>query len=60
MRRRYWPLYADKKEPEAYGRRSPIHVKKHNGMNMKPAFSPDGQYVVYFSDLKGARRHSTS
>ncbi|MCX5752714.1 MAG: hypothetical protein NTW97_03600, partial [Candidatus Krumholzibacteria bacterium] len=53
MRRRYWPLYADKKEPEAYGRRLTDHVKKHNGMNIKPAFSPDGQYVVYFSDLKG-------
>jgi Tol biopolymer transport system component len=53
MRRRYWPLYADKKEPEAYGRRLTDHVKKHNGMNMKPAFSPDGQYIVYFSDLKG-------
>jgi Tol biopolymer transport system component len=53
MRRRYWPLYADKKDPEAYGRRLTDHVKKHNGMNMKPAFSPDGQYVVYFSDLKG-------
>jgi Tol biopolymer transport system component len=53
MRKRYWPLYADKKEPEAYGRRLTDHVKKHNGMNMKPAFSPDGQYLVYFSDLKG-------
>ncbi len=53
MRRRYWPLYADKKEPEAYGRRLTDHVKKHHGMNIKPAFSPDGQYVVYFSDLKG-------
>jgi Tol biopolymer transport system component len=53
MRKRYWPLYADKKEPEAYGRRLTDHVKKHNGMNTKPAFSPDGDYVVYFSDLKG-------
>jgi len=53
MRRRYWPLYADKKEPEVYGRRLTDHVKKHHGMNIKPAFSPDGQYVVYFSDLKG-------
>jgi Tol biopolymer transport system component len=53
MRRRYWPLYADKKEPEAYGRRLTDHMKKHHGMNIKPAFSPDGQYVVYFSDLKG-------
>jgi Tol biopolymer transport system component len=53
MRRRYWPLYADKKEPEAYGRRLTDHMKKHHGMNTKPAFSPDGEYIVYFSDLKG-------
>lgn len=53
MRRRYWPFYADKKEPEAYGRRLTDHMKKHNGMNTKPAFSPDGEYIVYFSDLKG-------
>ena len=53
MRRRYWPLYVDKKEPEAYGRRLTDHLKKHHGMNIKPAFSPDGQYIVYFSDLKG-------
>jgi Tol biopolymer transport system component len=53
MRRRYWPLYADKKEPEAYGRRLTDHMKSHNGMNLRPALSPDGQHVVYFSDLKG-------
>ncbi|HVO77166.1 MAG TPA: hypothetical protein VMT60_04205, partial [Candidatus Bathyarchaeia archaeon] len=53
MRRRYWPLYADKKEPEAYGRRLTDHMKAHNGMSTKPAFSPDGEYLVYFSDLKG-------
>ena len=53
MRRRYWPLYADKKEPDAYGRRLTDHMKKHHGMNTKPALSPDGQYIVYFSDLKG-------
>lgn len=53
MRRRYWPLFADKKEPGAYGRRLTDHVKNHHGMNTKPAFSPDGEYLVYFSDLKG-------
>jgi Tol biopolymer transport system component len=53
MRRRYWPLYADKKEAEAYGRRLTDHMKRHNGMNTKPAFSPDGEHIVYFSDLKG-------
>jgi Tol biopolymer transport system component len=53
MRRRYWPMYADKKEPESYGRRLTDHMKKHNGMSTKPAFSPDGESIVYFSDLKG-------
>jgi hypothetical protein len=53
MRRRYWPLFADKKEPEAFGRRLTDHVKKHNGMSTKPVFSPDGEYIVFFSDLKG-------
>ncbi|MDD4856792.1 MAG: hypothetical protein PHD74_01655 [Candidatus Krumholzibacteria bacterium] len=53
MRRRYWPMYADKKDPESYGRRLTDHMKKHNGMSTKPAFSPDGESIVYFSDLKG-------
>jgi Tol biopolymer transport system component len=53
IRKRYWPLYADKKEPEAYGRRLTDHVKGHHYMNTKPAFSPDGEHLVYFSDRKG-------
>jgi len=53
IRKRYWPLYADKKEPETYGRRLTDHVKQHHFMNTKPAFSPDGERLVYFSDRKG-------
>jgi Tol biopolymer transport system component len=53
LRRRYWPLYADKKEAEEYGRRLTDHFKDHNYMNTKPVFSPDGEYIVYFSDRKG-------
>lgn len=53
MRRKYWPLYADKKEPEVYGRRLTDHMKEHHYMNRKPVFSPDGEYIVYYSDRKG-------
>lgn len=53
LRRTYWPLYADKQEPEAYGRRLTDHVKNHNYMNTKPVFSPNGEYIVFFSDRKG-------
>lgn len=53
LRRTYWPLYADKKEPETYGRRLTNHIKDHNYMNTKPIFSSDGEYIVFFSDRKG-------
>ncbi len=53
LRRKYWPLYADKKEAEEYGRKLTDHIKDHNYMNTKPVFSPDGEYIVYFSDRKG-------
>ena len=53
LRRKYWPLYADKKEPEFYGRRLTDHMKKHHYMNTKPALSPDGDYIVFYSDRKG-------
>jgi Tol biopolymer transport system component len=53
MRRKYWPLYTDKKEPEYYGRRLTDHVEDHHYMNNKPVLSPDGEYIVYFSDRKG-------
>ncbi len=53
LRRKYWPLYADKKEPEFYGRRLTDHMKNHHYMNSKPVLSPDGDYIVFYSDRKG-------
>ncbi len=53
LRRRYWGLYADRKEPEAYGRRLTDHIKGHHYMNTKPVFSPDGEAIVFYSDRKG-------
>ena len=53
LRRLYWPLYADKKEPEEFGRRLTDHIQHHHFMNTKPAFSPDGDWIVYYSDRKG-------
>lgn len=53
MRRKYWPLYTDKREPEYYGRRLTDHMKDHNYMNTKPVFSPDGEFILFFSDRGG-------
>ncbi len=53
LRKEYWPVYADKKEPEDIGRQVTDHIKKHHYMNSKPVFSPDGEYIVYYSDRNG-------
>ena len=53
LRRKYWPTYADKKEPEYHGRRLTDHIKNHNYMNTKPEFSPDGENIIFYSDRKG-------
>ncbi len=53
VRRRYWPMYADKNEPEEYGRRLTDHMEDHNYMNSKPELTYDGEYIVYYSDRKG-------
>ncbi|MDD3642759.1 MAG: hypothetical protein PHQ19_04765 [Candidatus Krumholzibacteria bacterium] len=53
LRRTYWPLYADKNKPEDHGRRVTDHVKQHHYQNTKPEFSPDGEYIVYYSDRSG-------
>jgi Tol biopolymer transport system component len=53
LRRKYWPTYADKHEPEEYARRLTDHVKEHSYQNTKPEFSPDGQYLIFYSDKDG-------
>ncbi|MCD6380638.1 PD40 domain-containing protein, partial [bacterium] len=53
VRRRYWPFYADKMDPEEYGRRLTDHKKNHYYRNVKPIISPDGENIVYYSDREG-------
>lgn len=53
LRRKYWPTYANKMEPEHYGRRLTDHLKEHSWQNTKPEFSPDGEYIIFYSDKKG-------
>ncbi|MDZ7860130.1 MAG: hypothetical protein U5O15_05605 [Candidatus Krumholzibacteriota bacterium] len=53
IRRKYWPLYADKMEPEEYGRRVTDHKKNHHYRNIKPAISPGGEHIIYYSDREG-------
>jgi len=53
MRRKYWPLYADKKDLDDIAVQLTDHIKHHHYMNTKPEISPDGEHIVYFSDLKG-------
>jgi Tol biopolymer transport system component len=53
LRRKYWPEYADKNEPEEYGRRLTDHVKDHSYQNIKPEFSPDGEHIIFYSDRGG-------
>ncbi len=53
LRKKYWPVYAEKREPEYYARRLTDHVRKHHYMNSKPVFSPDGERLVYYSDRGG-------
>ncbi len=53
LRRKYWPNYADKMEPEHHGRRLTDHLKEHSYQNTKPEFSPDGEYIIFYSDKKG-------
>jgi Tol biopolymer transport system component len=53
LRRKYWPTYSDKKEPGYHARRLTDHIKEHSYQNTKPEFSPDGEYIIFYSDKKG-------
>ncbi len=53
LRKKYWPVYANKNEPESHGRRLTDHMKNHNFNNSKPEFSSDGESIVYYSDRDG-------
>lgn len=53
MRRRYWPAYGDLELPERCARRLTDHVEEGIGFNHRPAISPDGDQVAFFSDRDG-------
>ncbi len=53
LRKHYWPLYPDKQELSDIGRRLTDHVKDHAYYNTKPVLSPDGEFIVFFSDRSG-------
>jgi Omp85 superfamily domain/WD40-like Beta Propeller Repeat len=53
LRKHYWPLYPDKQELSDIGRRLTDHVSDHAYYNTKPVLSPNGEYIVFFSDRSG-------
>ena len=53
LRKHYWPLYPDKQELNDIGRRLTDHVSDRAYYNTKPVLSPDGEYIVFFSDRSG-------
>lgn len=50
LRKRYWPLVVDKKYFDEYGKLETDHLKKWATFNFKPAVSPDGKKVAYFTN----------
>jgi len=53
MRRRYWPPYGDLEVPDEAARRLTDHVEEEIGFNHRPAISPDGTNIAFFSDRDG-------
>ena len=53
VRRRYWPRYGELERPEDAARRLTDHVEERIGYNHRPAISPDGTRVAFFSDRDG-------
>ena len=53
LRKHYWPLYPDKQEVGDFARKLTDHEKNHGYYNTKPVLSPDGEYIVFFSDRSG-------
>jgi Tol biopolymer transport system component len=53
LRKHYWPLYPDKQELDDIARRLTDHEADHAYYNTKPILSPDGEYIVFFSDRSG-------
>ncbi len=50
LRRKYWPLVKDKKEPDEIGYALTHHLQDGSFYNTKPCWSPDGKYIAFMTD----------
>ncbi|MBK7703163.1 MAG: PD40 domain-containing protein [bacterium] len=48
-----WPSYGSFEEPEDIARRLTDHREDEDGANFRPALSPDGSQIAFFSDRDG-------
>ena len=53
LRKRYWSTYGDLEEPGDIARSLTDHIKEHAYYNERPALSPDGDLLAFFSDRDG-------
>jgi Tol biopolymer transport system component len=50
LRVQYWPEIAGRQEAADFARQLTDHTKDGSNYNLKPAFSPDGNRLAFFSD----------
>ncbi len=53
MRQRYWSSYGDLEVADDFARRLTDHNEEHGFSNGRPAISPDGDLLAFFSDRDG-------
>lgn len=51
MRKEYWPDIANRKEPADIARALTDHKKEKNYLNISPTLSPNGDKMVFLSDM---------